>query len=119
MLLDPLPLSQTVTPSRTPSPLERDALYGRPLITCHLLFSVILSVSIKLRNRLSSLGLIYHFQARNMKYCVIYDNGSQHWVRGPLVCLVVREQRLVLYIILYLRIQTQNPISAIFHFNFL
>src|SRR6218665_1516711 len=29
--LDPLPLSQTVTPSRTPSPLERDVLYGRPL----------------------------------------------------------------------------------------
>jgi len=29
MLLDPLPLSQTVTPSRTPSPLERDVLYGR------------------------------------------------------------------------------------------
>src|SRR6218665_3030112 len=26
----PLPLSQTVTPSRTPSPLERDVLYGRP-----------------------------------------------------------------------------------------
>ena len=24
------PLSQTVTPSRTPSPLERDVLYGRP-----------------------------------------------------------------------------------------
>jgi len=31
MLLDPLPLSQTVTLSRTPSPLERDVLYGRPL----------------------------------------------------------------------------------------
>jgi len=29
--LDPLPLSQTVTPSRTPSLLERDVLYGRPL----------------------------------------------------------------------------------------
>jgi len=29
--LDPLPLSQTVTLSRTPSPLERDVLYGRPL----------------------------------------------------------------------------------------
>ena len=27
----PLPLSQTVTPSRTPFPLERDVLYGRPL----------------------------------------------------------------------------------------
>src|SRR6218665_1232284 len=26
----PLPLPQTVTPSRTPSPLERDVLYGRP-----------------------------------------------------------------------------------------
>src|SRR6218665_2338861 len=26
-----LPLSQTVTPSRTTSPLERDVLYGRPL----------------------------------------------------------------------------------------
>ena len=29
--LYPLPLSQTVTPSRTPSPFERDVLYGRPL----------------------------------------------------------------------------------------
>src|SRR6218665_2017888 len=29
MLLNP-PLSQTVTPSRTPSPLARDVLYGRP-----------------------------------------------------------------------------------------
>jgi len=29
--LDPLPLSQTVTPSQTSSsPLERDVLYGRP-----------------------------------------------------------------------------------------
>src|SRR6218665_3661310 len=28
----PLPLSQTVTPSRTPFPLERHVLYGRPLI---------------------------------------------------------------------------------------
>jgi len=28
--LGPLPLSQTVTPSRTP--LERDVLYGRPLM---------------------------------------------------------------------------------------
>src|SRR6218665_1505922 len=32
MLLTPRPLSQTVTPSRTPSPLERDVLYGRPHI---------------------------------------------------------------------------------------
>ena len=33
MLFTPLPLSQTVTLSRTPSPLERDVglLYGRPL----------------------------------------------------------------------------------------
>ena len=30
MLLDPPP-SQTVIPSRTPSPLERDVFYGRPL----------------------------------------------------------------------------------------
>ena len=30
--LYPLPLSQTVTLSQTPSPLERDILYGRPLI---------------------------------------------------------------------------------------
>src|SRR6218665_1867374 len=29
--LYPSPLSQTVTPSRTPPPLERDVLYGRPL----------------------------------------------------------------------------------------
>src|SRR6218665_2294929 len=29
--LYPIPLSQIVTPSRTPSPLERDVLYGRPL----------------------------------------------------------------------------------------
>jgi len=33
MLLNPLPLSQTVAPSWTPSPLERDVLYGRPLDT--------------------------------------------------------------------------------------
>src|SRR6218665_2181461 len=31
LALGPLPLSQTVTPSRTSSPLERDVLYGRPL----------------------------------------------------------------------------------------
>ena len=28
--LYPLPLSQTVTPSWTPPPIERDVLYGRP-----------------------------------------------------------------------------------------
>jgi len=32
MLLTPSFLSQTVTPTRTPCPLERDVLYGRPLI---------------------------------------------------------------------------------------
>jgi len=32
-------LSQTVTPSRTPSPLERDVLYGRPLNVSHRIFS--------------------------------------------------------------------------------
>ena len=32
MRLTHLPLSQTVTSTRTPSPLERDVLYGRPLI---------------------------------------------------------------------------------------
>ena len=37
MLLNPLPLSQTVTHSRTPSPLERDVLYGRPPIRKHTL----------------------------------------------------------------------------------
>ena len=31
MLFTPLPLSQTVTPSRTPPPLERDVLSGRTL----------------------------------------------------------------------------------------
>ena len=34
--IDPLPLSQTVTPSRTTSPLERDVLYGRPHFTQHV-----------------------------------------------------------------------------------
>src|SRR6218665_1276045 len=29
VLLDPIPLSKTVTPSRTPSHLEDDVLYGR------------------------------------------------------------------------------------------
>jgi len=29
--LPPFPLSQTVTHSRTPSPLERDVLYGWPI----------------------------------------------------------------------------------------
>src|SRR6218665_2892654 len=39
MLLTPLPLSQTVTPSRTPSPIERDVLYGWPLSSkIYLLF---------------------------------------------------------------------------------
>src|SRR6218665_1940578 len=40
--LNPLPLSQTVTPSRTLSPLERDVLYGRPhgLNTGRLLISL-------------------------------------------------------------------------------
>ena len=33
----PIPLSQTVTPSRTPSPLERDVLYGRPLYMVSIL----------------------------------------------------------------------------------
>src|SRR6218665_375771 len=37
MLLPPLPLSQTVTPSWTPFPLERDVLYGRPLKPANLL----------------------------------------------------------------------------------
>ena len=32
MLFTPSPLSQTVTPSWTTSPLERDVLYGRPLM---------------------------------------------------------------------------------------
>ena len=32
----PLPLSQTVTLSQTPPPLERDILYGRPLYIKHL-----------------------------------------------------------------------------------
>jgi len=31
MPLDPSPMSQTVTPSRTPCPVERDILYGRPI----------------------------------------------------------------------------------------
>ena len=31
-----LPLSQTVTLSRTPYPLERDVLYGRPQLSGHL-----------------------------------------------------------------------------------
>src|SRR6218665_2955883 len=31
--LGPPPPSQTVTPSRTPFPLKRDVLYGRPLIS--------------------------------------------------------------------------------------
>src|SRR6218665_844222 len=34
--LDPLPLSQTVTPSRIPFPLEHDVLYGRPLSLMHV-----------------------------------------------------------------------------------
>ena len=36
MLFTPPPLSQTFTPSRTPSPLERDVLYGRPHIGIHV-----------------------------------------------------------------------------------
>jgi len=42
MLLDLLPLSQTVTPSRTP-PLEHDFLYGRPLLNViHAFLSITL-----------------------------------------------------------------------------
>jgi len=36
MILDLPPLSQTVTPSRTPNPHERDVLYGRPLVLTKL-----------------------------------------------------------------------------------
>ena len=35
MLLDPL-LTQTVTPSRVPTSLKRDVLYGRPLRPIYL-----------------------------------------------------------------------------------
>src|SRR6218665_3607166 len=38
--LDPSPLSQTVTPSRTPSPIERDVLYGRPTIHIYIHTSI-------------------------------------------------------------------------------
>src|SRR6218665_69762 len=38
-VLDPLPLSQTATPSRIP-PLERDVLYGRP--QCSFAYKIIL-----------------------------------------------------------------------------
>ena len=42
MLFTPHPLSQTVTPSRTPSPLERGVLYGRPL-RLEISFSALIS----------------------------------------------------------------------------
>ena len=47
MWLTSLPLSQTVTLSRTSSPLERDVLYGRPLSSKvisneHLYYSIII-----------------------------------------------------------------------------
>jgi len=38
------PLSQTVTPSRTPYPLERDVLYGRPLTRNTIKFFIALGV---------------------------------------------------------------------------
>ena len=38
MLLTPVPLLQTVTPSQTSSPLERDVFYGRPLIFWEVVF---------------------------------------------------------------------------------
>src|SRR6218665_1036916 len=38
----PSPLSQTVTPSRTPPPLERDILYGRPLNCAYSLLHIII-----------------------------------------------------------------------------
>src|SRR6218665_1433086 len=70
----PLPLSQTVTPSRTPCPLELDILYGRPLmrlsegtnhcpsalaLTCHIPSALALThgsvhewnLAVKLENR--------------------------------------------------------------------
>jgi len=43
MLLTPLLLSQTVTPSRTPSLFERDVLYGRPM--CVKLYELLLIVT--------------------------------------------------------------------------
>src|SRR6218665_1589999 len=56
------PLSQTVTPSRTPSPFERYVLYGRPLVDCvvqtriYLYFiSIALRRSLKLPRRRSTL----------------------------------------------------------------
>src|SRR6218665_1186234 len=41
MLFTASPLSQTVTPSRTSSPLERDVLYGRPLICATYMYMYI------------------------------------------------------------------------------
>ena len=53
MLLDPLPLLQTVTPSRTP-PLERDVLYGRPL-------SLFSNVFVRVQKRKHTHTLTYNF----------------------------------------------------------
>jgi len=54
-----LPLSQTVTPSRTPSLLERDVLYGRPQ-----------SYEWRIHNRTHDDGYIYMFLTRQQIQCI-------------------------------------------------
>jgi len=65
MLLTPLPLSQTVTLSRTPSPLERDVLYGRPLTRARMcsrkFVGVLFEIGRCFRDESNSMGPIVEF----------------------------------------------------------
>ena len=55
--LYPPPLSQTVTLSQTPSPLEHDILYRQPLVTTELIFT--------LQNR--NLGVIFDSNCASLR----------------------------------------------------
>ena len=66
--LGPLPLSQTVTPSRTPSPLERDVLYGRPFI---LWGCVCANLGLIVDNRKAATSCIIGLQPNNSHAAIL------------------------------------------------
>jgi len=74
--LGPSPLSQTVTPSRNPSPLERDVLYERLLF-----FYFILSLSLSVCLSLSQLHAIFH------TVYILQSYNNNHY-RGFIACSV-------------------------------
>ena len=66
MTLDPLPMSQTVTSSRTLSPLERDVLYGRPRNACLSIMSIILMHEHSLVRQWDKEQFIINYVARRL-----------------------------------------------------